>query len=191
MAITASTIVQPALGEITSFFAFSDPILKIDDTISFYGYGIYKVVGIGTQTPFDGEYDIQLLSRYNNAPPTIPIGTAVSTQTESLAHSTKPYTATTFLNFADTSYQSMVVTGNITLAAQRHAPGRSIAVRLINNNSVAKTLSFPGSWTFLGVKPSTLAGSKTGVLSLTCFEGSTGNPATASDADVIAVWATS
>lgn len=190
MAINTSAIVQPPPGGVVNIFTFGDPVFKIDDTISFFGYGFYKVVGVITQTPEgDGEYAIQRLT--GNSTNAIPAGTSILTTSESLEHLTKNYSATTFLNFQEASYQSMVVTGDLTLAAQHHAPARSLAVRLINNNSVAKNLTFPGSWTFLGAKPATLEGDKTGVLSITCFQGSTGDDFTASDLDIIAVWATS
>lgn len=190
MAINVSSIPQPALGGLVSFFMLGDPIHKIDDTIDFYGYGSYKIVGIAANSPTEGEYDGQLLFRYPNAPATIPIGTTALTRTESLQHGVKGYSATTPLDFTETSYQTLTLTGNVTFIARNHAPARSITVRVINNNSVAKNLIFPASWTFLGIKPTSLLGSKTGVLSLTCFAGSTGDPAVlASDADVVAVWA--
>lgn len=188
MAITLFNITQPPLGGITSFVTRGDPSLKLDDIIYLEGYGRYQIVAAPSDDPVEGTYEAQLLARFPNAPSVIPAGTHVLTQTESLRHVVKGYTATTFLSFAETPYQSMVVTGNLTLAAQRHAPGRGITIRLINNNSVAKTLSFPASWTFLGIKPTVLLGSKTGILSITCFQGSTGDEATASDADVVAVW---
>lgn len=187
MADTLSSITQPPLGGITGFFSRGDPLLNLDDIIYFEGYDRYQIVAVSSRDPFDAGYEIQRLTRGNNSP-VIPAGTKIQTQTESLYHLEKSYVATTFLNFKEAPYQSMVVTGNLTLAAQRHAPGRGITIRLINNNSVAKTLSFPASWTFLGIKPTVLLGSKTGVLSITCFQGSTGDEATASDADVVAVW---
>lgn len=191
MAILVTDISNSAPGDIRSIYTQGDPILKIDDRIYCPDnngtiFAIFKIVGVVDQTPAVGEYNGQRLFGSG----TVPQGTTILTESESLEHVTQNYVATTYLNFQEPSYQSMVLTGNITLAAQHHAPGRSIAVRFINNNSVAKDLSFPGSWTFIGGRPTSLLGNKTGILSLTCFSGSIGDNALASDLDVVAAWST-
>lgn len=65
-------------------------------------------------------------------------------------------------------YRSISLTGNLELTALNRAAGRQVTLRLVCDAST-RTLTFPAAWVFLGTKPSSLAASKTAVLSLSFF----------------------
>jgi len=66
------------------------------------------------------------------------------------------------------SYKSISLTGALTLTTSNRASGRTVTLRLICD-ATGRTLTFPAGWVFVGTKPSTIAASKTAVLSLTFF----------------------
>ena len=65
-------------------------------------------------------------------------------------------------------YRTISLTGNLELTALNRAAGRQVTLRLLCD-ATTRTLTFPAAWVFLGAKPSSLAASKTAVLSLTFF----------------------
>lgn len=196
MAQTLRAFTQPAqMGGLVDIEVIGDPLFSLDDLIYLLGYGYYQIRQILDGSNHSGgaryKYRAELHVRTGGSSANIvPAGTIINTFTESVQHERLTYNPVIALSFREEDYRTLTLTGNITFTAQHHAPGRSLSVRLVNNNSIAKTLSFPGSWTFLGGLPTTLLGNKTGVLSITCFAGSTGNEATASDLDVVAAWGT-
>ena len=69
--------------------------------------------------------------------------------------------------------QLLTLTNNVGFAATTNrAQGRTVRVFLFNNTAAAVTLTFPSAWAFLGVRPTTLAAGKKGVLTLECVYGS-------------------
>jgi hypothetical protein len=74
---------------------------------------------------------------------------------------------------------------DFTATSNRSANGvRSIMVRVASNGGGARALTFNASWIFLGPGvPTTIAASKVGILSLTCFGSA--------ETDVVAAWAVS
>jgi hypothetical protein len=80
------------------------------------------------------------------------------------------YAATVDLDLAALAggYRTISLTGALTFTTSNRASGRQVTIRLICD-STARALTFPAGWTFLGTKPSTIAASKTAVLSLTYF----------------------
>ena len=66
------------------------------------------------------------------------------------------------------SYKSISLTGALTLTTSNRASGRTVTLRLICD-ATGRALTFPAGWVFVGTKPSTIAASKTAVLSLTFF----------------------
>lgn len=96
-------------------------------------------------------------------------------------HAVGSVTGTVTLDLASVNgyYASFTLTGNITFATANLALGRQMTIRIICD-ATQRTLTFPAGWTFIGTKPSTIAASKTAVLSLTFF-GST-------DADCVAAY---
>jgi hypothetical protein len=87
--------------------------------------------------------------------------------------STITYASTVDLDMAALAgkYCTISLTGNLELTALNRASGRQVALRLLCD-ATTRTLTFPAAWVFLGTKPSTLAASKTAVLSLTFFGAS-------------------
>jgi hypothetical protein len=84
--------------------------------------------------------------------------------------STITYAATVDLDLAALAggYRTISLTGALTFTTSNRASGRQVTIRLICD-STARALTFPAGWAFLGTKPSTIAASKTAVLSLTYF----------------------
>ena len=76
-------------------------------------------------------------------------------------------------------YRTISLTGNLTFTTSNRAAGRIVVLRLICD-ATQRNLTFPADWKFIGTKPSNIAASKTGILTLTFF-GST-------DADCIAAY---
>ena len=85
------------------------------------------------------------------------------------SHSTS---AGTGMNFADNQLQTLSRSTTTTFNGSNYATGKSKTLRLINTSGSAITLGFDGSWKFVGTKPTDLAGSKTAILTLTCFGSS-------------------
>jgi len=87
--------------------------------------------------------------------------------------STITYAATIDLDMAALAggYRTISLTGNLDLTAANRAAGRQVTLRLLCD-ATTRTLTFPAAWVFLGPagsKPSSLAASKTAVLSLTFY----------------------
>ena len=80
--------------------------------------------------------------------------------------------AGTGMNFADDQLQTLSRNTTTTFNGSNYATGKSKTLRLINTSGSTITLGFDSSWKFVGAKPTDLAGSKTAILTLTCF-GST------------------
>ena len=91
------------------------------------------------------------------------------------------YGATVDLDLAALAggYRTISLTGALTFTTSNRASGRQVTLRLICD-STARALTFPAGWVFVGTKPSTIAASKTAVLSLTFFG--------AADADCVAAY---
>ena len=105
---------------------------------------------------------------------TAPITYNAQTQTvgfdRTLAVSSLIYAATTDLDMAALAgqYRTITLAGGLTLTSSNRAAGRSVTLRLLPG-AAARTLAFPAGWVFLGTTPTTLAASKTAVLSVTFF----------------------
>ena len=85
------------------------------------------------------------------------------------------------INFSgETGLYTRTAAGNITFTALSYRAGVIKTVRIISDAAI-RTLTFPAGWIFLGVKPSSIAASKTGMLSVTSY-GTT-------EADCVASWA--
>ena len=87
------------------------------------------------------------------------------------------------LDFDGAGYRTMAnITGTTTFTASNYGAGETVTVRIINGSTTtARTINFPAGWVFVGPKPTTIAASKTGILSITSF-GTT-------EADCVAAWA--
>ena len=80
------------------------------------------------------------------------------------------YAATVDLDMAALvgGYRTISLTGPLAFTTSNRASGRTVTLRLICDGT-ARALTFPAGWVFIGTKPSTIAASKTAVLSLTFF----------------------
>ena len=106
---------------------------------------------------------------------TLQLGTAAQAASgdflpSTFAAGTIAYAATLNLDMAALagSYCTLNLTGAPTFTTSNRASGRTVTIRLICD-ATQRTLTFPAGWVFLGTKPSTIAASKTAVLSLTFF----------------------
>ena len=81
---------------------------------------------------------------------------------------------TQLLDFTSQGYLTHSITGNITYTASNYSEGKSLTVR-ITSDGTARNLTFPTSWVFVGSKPTSIAASKTAVLSVTSFGATEAN----------------
>jgi len=177
---TSPTLVTPALGIPVSGtltncagLPFAEGVSNKPTTLS--GYGITDgftqanvratpitgfTSGAGTVAATDSI--LQAIQKLDgNDAAKLPVTFTVSTIT---------YAATVDLDLAALAggYRTISPTGALTFTTSNRASGRQVTIRLICD-STARALTFPAGWTFLGTKPSTIAASKTAVLSLTYF----------------------
>jgi hypothetical protein len=96
---------------------------------------------------------------------------------QNLIHDTS--TTATTLDFAQDQLQTISISVNTTFATTGVAIGKSKTIKILNNATL-HTLTFP-AWKFVGAKPADIAGSKTAILTLTCFGSA--------DADIVAGYA--
>lgn len=89
-------------------------------------------------------------------------------------------TTTTALNFSTEGLKTISIAANTTFTASNYAAGKTVTVR-VTSDATSRTLAFPPSWKFVGTKPTSIAASKTGILTVTSF-GTT-------EAECIAAWA--
>jgi hypothetical protein len=87
---------------------------------------------------------------------------------------------TTALDFATEAFKTISINANTIFTASGYAVGRTITV-LVTNGATQRNLTFPTNWVFLGTKPTNIAASKKGILTVTSF-GTT-------EAECIAAWA--
>jgi hypothetical protein len=130
--------------------------------------------------------DVGLGNVDNTADTAKPLSTATQTALDTkapltAAQATITYAATVDLDLSafNGRMRTISLTGNLTLTSSNRTAERSVTLRLICDATL-RTLTFPASWIFLGAKPTNIAASKVGILSLTFF-----GPA---DSDCVAAW---
>lgn len=79
----------------------------------------------------------------------------------------------------ETGLYTRTAAGNITFTASNYRAGSIKTVRIIPGAS-SRNLTFPASWVFVGTKPTAVAASKVGILTITSF-GTT-------EGDCVAAW---
>lgn len=105
---------------------------------------------------------------------------ATLTITGSVQSVTYSSTGNTVINFAQVPMQTIVATGTLTVTTSNVTAGKSLFVRVTGGSST-RTLSFPGTWTFIGSSvPISLAANKTAILFLRSYGSG--------DSNVIAEW---
>jgi hypothetical protein len=57
----------------------------------------------------------------------------------------------------------------ITFTGSNYKAGAIKTARIVNSTASNKTMTFPANWKFVGIKPTTLKASKTGILTITSF----------------------
>jgi hypothetical protein len=106
--------------------------------------------------------------------------TDINTNLVSASVSNLTWASTVDLSFNSAPYNYLIVTNNTTFTSSQLGAGKTITVKMFAGTT-NYTLTFP-TWTFLGAgAPSQIASNKTGVLSITAWDGNTTN--------VIAAWA--
>lgn len=91
------------------------------------------------------------------------------------------YSASVTLDFNAANVQSVSLTGNITFSTSNRSVTKGKVMRIICD-ATSRTLTFPSGWVWLGAAaPTTVAASKTAVLSLYSFG--------TADTDIIASYA--
>lgn len=89
-------------------------------------------------------------------------------------------TTTTELDFSSETFKTISISSTTTFTASNYSTGRTITVR-VTSDATQRTINFPTGWIFVGTKPTFIAASKVGILTVTSF-GTT-------EGDCIAAWA--
>jgi len=87
---------------------------------------------------------------------------------------------TTALDFATETFKTISIAAATTFTASNYSAGRTVTVR-VTSDATLRALTFPTGWVFVGTKPTSIAASKTGILTITSF-GTT-------EANCVAAWA--
>jgi len=95
------------------------------------------------------------------------------------AHSTLTYGANVVADFAGDAMKTVTLAGDIAFTSTNRSAGRSVNIRIVCDGT-GRNLSFSASWKFVGAKPTTIAASKVGRLSLECYG--------ANETDVVAAY---
>jgi len=131
--------------------------------------------GTGTTRPLAFYYDTTKVMEISSSGVAVPTTLNLSGNNldniKNLHHNIST-SAGTGMNFADDQLQTLSRSTTTTFNGSNYATGKSKTLRLINTSGSTITLGFDSSWKFVGAKPTDLAGSKTAILTLTCF-GST------------------
>jgi hypothetical protein len=97
---------------------------------------------------------------------------ALAARTTALENATLSVTTagsnTIALDFSNDGLVNRTANGNVTITGSNYTEGKSIAVRIVASGG-NRNLSFPADWKFIGLKPTSIANGKTGVLAVTCF----------------------
>ena len=75
---------------------------------------------------------------------------------------------TTALDFSSNEVQTISISANTTFTGSNYSAGSSKSVK-ITTDATTRTLTFPTGWKFIGTEPTDQAGSKVGILTLTCY----------------------
>ena len=75
---------------------------------------------------------------------------------------------TVALDFSADQLDTITVAATATFTCATYIAGASKTIKILDNGS-GQTLAFPSGWKFVGSKPTAIAASKTGILTLTCF----------------------
>jgi hypothetical protein len=89
------------------------------------------------------------------------------------------YAATVTVDMREQGFRTVTLAGNIAFEMSNAAAGRSVSI-IVTADGSTRTLAFNASWRFVGAKPTDIAASKIGVLSLSAM-GTT-------DASIVAAW---
>ena len=91
-------------------------------------------------------------------------------------------TTSSAFDFATEAFKTLTITAATTsFTATNYGVGRSISTRITNGTTTSLALAFPAGWVFVGTKPTTIAGSKVGILTITSFS--------TTESQCIAAWA--
>lgn len=75
------------------------------------------------------------------------------------------YAASMSIDLGGPAIQEVTLGGNLTLAARGHSAGQKVDL-IIRADGSTRNLAFDADWVFVGTKPTTIAASKTGRLTL-------------------------
>jgi hypothetical protein len=79
-------------------------------------------------------------------------------------------TADINVDFDEDALQKALLNGNVAIdtAAANKGAGKSIVIKILCDGT-ARNFTWNSSWVFIGEKPTSIAASKTALLSMTCF----------------------
>jgi hypothetical protein len=113
---------------------------------------------------------------------TINDGLTVGTEVTARTYTANVSTTSSAIDFATEAFKTLTITAATTsFTATNYGIGRSISTRITNGTTTSLALVFPAGWVFVGTKPTTIAGSKIGILTITSFS--------TTESQCIAAWA--
>ena len=119
----------------------------------------------------DGEADgaVKLYYDGNTRIETTSAGVTVSGNVQTSVHDHET-TDDINVDFDEDSLQKALLNGNVDIdtAAANKGAGKSIVIKILCDSS-ARNFTWNSSWIFIGEKPTSIAASKTALLSMTCF----------------------
>lgn len=109
-------------------------------------------------------------------------GLTVATELIANTYTANVSTTSSAFDFATEAFKTLTITAATTsFTATNYGVGRSISTRITNGTTTSLALAFPAGWVFVGNKPTTIAGSKVGILTITSFS--------TTESECIAAWA--
>ena len=139
-----------------------------------------SALAFGDGTSGNDRYEGRVL--YDHSTDTLRLGAAGQIQaditatglslTGNLHTSVHDYGTTADINvdFNEDALQKATLNGNVAIdtAAANKGAGKSIVIKILCDGS-ARNFTWNSSWVFIGEKPTSIAASKTAILSMTCF----------------------
>jgi hypothetical protein len=113
---------------------------------------------------------------------TINDGLTVGTEVTARTYTANVSTTSSALDFATQAFKTLTLTlATTTFTASNYGIGRTISALITNGTTNSLAMVFPSGWVFVGTKPTTIAASKKGILTITSFS--------TTESECIAAWA--
>jgi hypothetical protein len=153
-------VIDDVAGSATTKKATLDNILAVYDTQTSTMTN-KTLVAPALGTPSSGN-----LSSCTNLTGALDTGGADVDNIQNLIHDIS--VTTVALSFTADQLQTISAAGTLTFTCATYTAGSSKTIKILDSGS-GQTLAFPAAWIFVGTKPTAIAASKTGILTITSF----------------------